>query len=134
MQEIIGQTREGWAKMVHDSKVDLWLALSGDRLVGVQGYWKNDPEADALLLPEHCVSLKIAGTRPEARRRGIARALMQIGLTHSQRQGFFYCETDWRSANLLARHCWPKLEFAPYAYRLVRWLDDRISWACGDHA
>jgi ribosomal protein S18 acetylase RimI-like enzyme len=134
LPENIAKTRDGWAKLTDDPKVDLWLALEGERLVGIQGYWTADPEEDDLLWPEHCVNLGIAGTHPGARRRGIARELMRVGLEHARQQGNLYCETDWRSANLPARRCWQNLGFTPYAYRLVRRLDLRISWANGGNS
>jgi hypothetical protein len=52
-------------------------------------------------------------------------------LAQAARAGFRYCETDWRSANLLASRFWPRQGFRPVAYRLARRIDPRIAWANG---
>jgi len=125
------ETREGWAELVDDPTVVVWLAFVGDQAVGSQGYWPIEAAADALLIPEGCARMSVAGTRESARGRGIATALTRHGLAQARASGYRYCETDWRSTNLLAARFWPRQGFRPLAYRLVRRIDPRIAWANG---
>ena len=48
----------------------------------------------------------MAGTRAGARGKGIGTLLTQYGLAQTRAAGNGYCETDWRSANLLASRFW----------------------------
>ena len=68
---------------------------------------------------------------PEARGQGIGTLLTRHGLAHARAAGYHFCETDWRSTNLLASRFWPHQGFQPIGYRLVRRIDQRIAWADG---
>ena len=124
-------TREGWASLADEADATVWLALQDGQVLGLQGYWPPDPVADNMVIPENSVYMSVAGTRPEARGRGIGTLLTRYGQAQAARAGFHYCETDWRSANLLASRFWPRQGFLPVAYRLVRRIDPRIAWANG---
>ena len=100
-------------------------------VVGVQGYWPPESAGDYLLVPDNCVHMSVAGTRVEARGRGIGTLLTKVGLAQARAAGYRFCETDWRSTNLLASRFWPRRGFRPAAYRLVRRVDERIAWAHG---
>jgi len=123
--------RDGWAELPTDPGVLLWLAFQGRDLVGTQGYWPADPPPDNILFPDHCAHMSVAGTRPSHRGQGITRALTRYGLAQARINGYQYVETDWRSTNLLASQVWPRQGFRPVAYRLVRRIDPRITWARG---
>jgi ribosomal protein S18 acetylase RimI-like enzyme len=107
----------------------VWLALRQGQAVGCQGYFPAEPADDDMLIPEQCTRLTVAGTREWARGRGIGQALTRHGLAHARASGYRYCETDWRSTNLLSSRFWPRQGFRPVAYRLVRRIDPRIAWA-----
>lgn len=131
MPEAVSETEAGWADMVNEAAVTAWLALTAGKVAGVQGYWPPEPAGDYLLVPENCVHMSAAGTRAEARGRGIGTLLTRYGLAQARAAGYRFCEADWRSANLLASRFWPRWGFRPVAYRLVRRVDERIAWADG---
>jgi GNAT superfamily N-acetyltransferase len=131
MPESVAETATGWAELVDEAGVTVWLAWQGGKPLAVQGYWPAESGPDTLNIPEKCVHLSVAGTREAARGRGLATRLTQHGLAQAGAAGYRYCEADWRSTNLLASRFWPKQGFQPVQYRLVRRLDPRITWAKG---
>lgn len=121
----------GWAELVDEPDVTVWLALQAGQVVGCQGYWPAEQGADNLLIPESCMHLSVAGTQEAARGQGIGTLLTRYGFAHARMAGYRFCEADWRSTNLLAARFWPRQGFQPLVYRLVRRLDPRIAWANG---
>lgn len=122
---------DGWAELVDEADVTVWLACQAGQVVGCQGYWPAEQRADNLLIPESCMHLSVAGTRETARGQGIGACLTRYGFAHARAAGYRFCEADWRSTNLLAARFWPRQGFQPVAYRLVRRVDPRIAWADG---
>jgi ribosomal protein S18 acetylase RimI-like enzyme len=131
MPETVSENVEGWGELVDKADVTVWLALAGGRVAGVQGYWPADQADDNLIIPEECAHMSVAGTREGMRGRGIGTLLTNHGLIQARAAGYRFCETDWRSTNLLASRFWPRQGFRPVAYRLVRRIDQRIAWADG---
>jgi GNAT superfamily N-acetyltransferase len=131
LPESVAETRAGWAELAEDATATVWLALDGDDLLGMQGYWPAEESDDNLLIPPRTVELSVAGTRPAARGRGVNTALTAHGLAQARAAGFRVCETDWRSTNLLSSRFWPRRGFVPSVYRLARRVDQRIAWAVG---
>lgn len=129
LPEVVAEQRNGWAELVDDANVTVWLALLDGEPVGCQCYWPAEPGDDDLLTPEGCCELSVAGTRPHLRGRGVGRALTRHGLAHAREAGYRLCLADWRSTNLLAARFWPRQGFRPVAYRLARRVDQRIAWA-----
>jgi hypothetical protein len=86
----------------------MWLAFCEGRVAAMQGYWPAEEAEEDLLVAAGCCELEVAGTCAWARGRGM---------------------TDWRSTNLLSSRFWPRQGFRPAAYRLVRRVDERITWA-----
>ena len=123
--------REGWAELADDPEVVAWVATLDGRPAATQSYYPSELGEDLMLVPEKCVHLAAAATRPWARRRGIMAALTQQGLADIYERGYRWCETDWRSTNLLSSRYWPRKGFKPAIYRLARQIDPRISWANG---
>ncbi len=132
LPESVAETRAGWADLAEEATATVWLALAGDELLGMQGYWPADESDDNLLIPPRTVELSVAGTRPEARGRGVNTALTAHGLAQARAAGFEMCETDWRSTNLLSSRFWPRRGFVSSMYRLARRVDQRIAWADGE--
>ena len=124
--------RAGWLELLDDPAVDVWLAFELGEAIGSQAYYPSEMIGEHLLGNDTTCHLAIAGTRPDARGRGIASALTRSGLEHARRRGFAFCETDWRSTNLLSSRFWPRFGFRPSFYRLARRIDERIAWAKGD--
>ena len=138
LPEYIGPLREGFAEMLADDTVRVWLAEetaapAGDavepRILGYQAYYPASPADDNPMVPERAVLLEVAATRPDARGRGIGRALTQAGLADAAARGHAVCIADWRTTNLEAHRFWPRLGFRPAVYRLTRKVDPRIAWA-----
>lgn len=127
--EAVAEQRSGWAELVDDANVTVWLAFLDGEPVGCQCYWPAETADDDLLTPEACCELSVAGTRPRVRGRGIGTALTRHGLRQAREAGYRFSLADWRSTNLLAARFWPRQGFRPIAYRLVRRVDPRIAWA-----
>jgi hypothetical protein len=123
--------RQGWAELAEDPTVAAWLATLDGQPAAAQSYYPSELGEDLLFVPENCAHLAAAGTRPWARKRGLMQALTRTGLADSYSKGFRWCETDWRSTNLLSSRYWPKHGFQPACYRLARRIDSRITWANG---
>ena len=131
LPETVSETREGWAGLVDEENVTVWLGMREDETVGVQAYWPAPASDEDLHIPDQCVHLSVAGTRKAYRNQGINTLLTNHGLRQARLQGYHHCETDWRSTNLLSSRFWPRRGFQPVAYRLARRIDKRISWAQG---
>ena len=129
LPETLPEMRQGYGELVDDPSATVWLALENESPLGLHAYWPDETSADDTLTPEHATTLHVAATVPEARGRGIGRALAQRGLRAAREAGFRYCLADWRSTNLLASRFWPRQGFEPLAYRLVRQVDSRVAWA-----
>lgn len=129
LPELVAEQRTGWAELVDDANVAVWLAFLDGEPVGCQCYWPAETSDDDLLTPDGCCELSVAGTRPHVRGRGIGTALTRHNLAHARAAGYSTCITDWRSTNLPAARFWPRQGFRPIAYRLVRRVDARIAWA-----
>jgi ribosomal protein S18 acetylase RimI-like enzyme len=126
-----GAQREGWAELAEDPQVVAWLATLDGKPAATQSYYPSEQGEDMLFVPEQTAHLAVAGTRPWARRHGLMRALTQNGLADIYAKGFHWCETDWRSTNLLSSRYWPRQGFKSALYRLTRRIDPRITWANG---
>jgi len=136
MPEAVDENREIWASQVDEPDMTIWLALeTNGRVVGIQGFWPAETALNAsednLFIPERCAHMGMAGTREDKRGQGISTLLTYHVLTQARESGYRFCNTDWRSTNLLASRFWPHRGYQPVAYRLVRRIDQRISWANG---
>jgi GNAT superfamily N-acetyltransferase len=131
MPDEVAGREAAWAELATDDEVTAWLAMRGEEPLAVQMYWPSEADADNVMVPDNCVYLSVAGTLPEARGLGLGTWLSEHVLSEAHAAGFRYCETDWRSTNLLSSRFWPKRGYRPVFYRLVRGVDPRISWATG---
>jgi len=143
LPEYLFPMREGFAEMLADDTVRVWLAETiapeaartpgahASRVLAYQAYYPAAPADDNPMVPERALLLEVAATRPEARRRGIGRALTRAGLDDAAAAGYDVCIADWRTTNLEAQRFWPRLGFRPAVYRLTRKVDPRIAWATG---
>jgi GNAT superfamily N-acetyltransferase len=115
LPETVAETEEGWAGLVNEAETAIWLALQAGQVVSMQGYWPAEQAADNPLVPANCIELSVAGTRAEARGQGIGLLLTRYGLAQARAAGYDFCETDWRSTNLLSSRFWPRRGFRPTA-------------------
>ncbi len=136
LPENVAPIREGFAEMLADEAARVWIAEADGqaetgRLLGYQLYYPAPPADDNLMvsLTERTTLIEVAATRPDARGRGIGRALSAAGMADAAAAGFHLCIADWRTTNVEAARFWPRLGFRPAAYRLVRKIDPRIAWA-----
>jgi GNAT superfamily N-acetyltransferase len=131
LPESVEGNRVDWASLAEEADVTAWLAFRDGELLGSQGYWPADPVPDDLLRPQNGAYMSAAATRPSARQQGVGTLLSQTVLADAYARGFPVCETNWRSTNLLAARFWPRRGYQPMVYRLVRRIDQRITWANG---
>ena len=133
MPETVEEFVKGWADLAEEANATVWLALQNGQIVGSYAYdWSAEAADDNLHIPEKCAHMSVVGTREEARRNGIGTLLTHHGLVQARAMGYQFCETDWRSTNLLSSRFWPRRGFRPVVYRLVRRIDQRIAWAKGE--
>src|SRR5947207_5689691 len=109
------ESREGWAELVDDATVAAYLAFYEGKAVACQAYFPAPPADDDLLIPDHCARFTVAATRQVVRGKGVQTALMQHALGWLKENSYQYCETDWRSTNLLASRTWRRHGYKPVA-------------------
>lgn len=73
-----------------------------------------------LLRPPNAGFLGYAALLPEARGRGLGRALGEATMAWAAEQGYSTIAVDWRAVNLLASRAWPGLGFRPSFVRVHR--------------
>ncbi|MEO8511020.1 MAG: GNAT family N-acetyltransferase [Chloroflexota bacterium] len=118
--------RAGWTDELAHPEGPLLVALEGERALAIAGFYEasNGPMA-----PDGAWELGVAMTLPEARGRGIMRALISAGLAEVAERGAVHCITDWRTASLAAARSWTALGWERTHHRLHRHVDERIAWA-----
>ena len=115
----IEQLREDWTDTWDDPELYRhFVAERGGRIVG-HALLYDRPTGD-LRVPSHNIDLAHAVTVPEARRTGVALALIGHVLSWAHEHGYRSMTTDWRSVNLLSSRYWPARGFRPQFFRLYR--------------
>ena len=97
-------------------------------MLALASFYAADPGP---MVPHAAWELSVAMARPEARRRGLARALLATGFAAARDAGATHCIADWRTAALPTHRAWTALGFQPTHYRLHRHVDERIARAGG---
>ena len=120
--------RDSWAEELEEPNAHHWLAEDGDRVLAMATFHAADPGP---MVPDAAWELSVAMTRPEARGRGLMRALVAAGFAEAHEAGATHCITDWRTASLPTHRTWTALGFRPTHHRLHRHVDERIAWADG---
>jgi GNAT superfamily N-acetyltransferase len=123
---------EGYAELVTDPEVRLWLAFDGDEALGMIGFWDEPESPENMLVGPNYFTFSIAATKDAARGRGIGTALCWTGLKHYRDEGYIYCYNNWISPNLSASRMWPRFGFNEASYRLARTINPMISWTRGN--
>jgi GNAT superfamily N-acetyltransferase len=75
---------------------------------------------EGLRIPEDSIDLAAASTEPDARGRGIGRALTAHAMAWAHARGYRAMTTDWRMTNLFASRFWPRRGFRPTFLRMYR--------------
>ncbi len=73
-----------------------------------------------LIRPDNAGYFALAAVLPEARGRGVGRAVAEAALAWAAKQGFDVVATDWRQTNLLSSRAWPALGYQDTFWRLHR--------------
>jgi GNAT superfamily N-acetyltransferase len=111
---------------LREPRAHYWLAEEDGVALGVVAFEDVDP---ALMVPDRATAMEVGMTRPDARRRGIMRALLEAGWADARERGIRWVVTDWRTASLPTHRSWTALGHRPLYYRLHRHIDERIAWA-----
>jgi ribosomal protein S18 acetylase RimI-like enzyme len=120
--------RRDYAEHIADGEARYWLAEEQGRVLGLVAFEVAEPGP---MVPEAATEMVVAMTRPSARQRGVARALIETGWADALARGQRWAVTDWRTASLPTHRSWTALGYRPTHYRLHRHIDDRIAWADG---
>jgi GNAT superfamily N-acetyltransferase len=129
MPEEVESYREAWREELAEEGAHHWLAEQDGRALAMASFYAAEP---APMVPERAWELAVAMTLPEARGRGLMRALVAAGFAEARDAGAGHCITDWRTASLPTHRSWTALGFSPTHYRLHRHIDERIAWADQD--
>jgi len=125
LPEVLATYRAEYEGDLKDPAAHYWLAEENGVAVGLQGYYQAEP---GLMVPDGAWELADAKTAPEARGRGVARALVAAAFSEFRRAGASHCVTDWRTASLASHRSWMAIGFRPTHFRLHRHIDERIAW------
>ena len=115
-----------YADDLADPESHYWVALDAGRPLGLAAFAEMQP---GIMVPDGAWELGTAMTAPEARGRGVQRALLAAGAAETREIGATHLVTDWRTANLLSSRSWTRLGFRPTHYRMHRAIDQRVAWA-----
>lgn len=128
LPERFADFRRDYAEELANPLSHYWVAVQDGRAIGLAGF---DPPDLSVMVPDGALYLSDAKTDPEARGRGVARALLAAAFAEARAAGARDCITDWRTASLPAHRTWTALGFKPTDFRLHRHIDERIAWAGG---
>ena len=126
LPEVLATYRAEYETDLKDPAAHYWVAEENGVAVGLQGLYEAEP---GLMVPDGAWELADAKTAPEARGRGVARALLAAAFAEARLAGATHCVTDWRTASLASHRSWMAIGFRPTHFRLHRHIDERISWA-----
>ena len=118
--------KDGTLELLREQATAYWIAEADGEVVA---YLCMRPvgEAASTVKPRGSVELALAATHPRARGSGVGVALFEHALAWARDQGYAVCVTDWKMANPSSSTFWPKRGFRPFAYRLRRVIDPRLS-------
>lgn len=122
----IATYRDSWLEELSEPAAHHWLAEEDGQPLAIATFYVAEPGP---MVPDGAWELAVAMTAPEARGRGLMRALVAAGFAEAREAGATHCITDWRTASLSTHRTWTSLGFVPTHYRLHRHIDERIAWA-----
>jgi len=129
--EIFEGLKEGYSELPADDEAITYLTEKDGKAVGFQVYYRTGI-GSALTGPANCVELSASAVHPDMRGAGIGKAMTDYCFRELMELGYEHCYLDWHSPNILASQFWPNLGFKPFMARMVRKVDERISWANGE--
>ncbi len=130
LPENVAHIRDGYGELTEDEDSIVLLAYNDSKLLGFQ--CANTEENDSkMMIPEKSLEISIGGIIEESRGTGVGSILTKLMFNRAIEQGFKNAIADWRIANLSSSNFWPKEGFQPVAYRMFRYIDERVYWADG---
>jgi GNAT superfamily N-acetyltransferase len=118
--------RDSMAEELAEEGARHFVAEQDGRGLAMASFYDAEPGP---MVPEGAWEMAIAMTLPEARGRGLIRAILAAAFAEARQAGATHCETDWRTASLPTHRSWTALGFRPTHYRMHRHIDERIAWA-----
>jgi GNAT superfamily N-acetyltransferase len=112
-EELLDEWRETWDV----DEFRHFVAEDGGRVVGHSVLYTG---REGIRIPESSIDLAAASTEPDARGKGVGRALTAHALAWAKVNGYESMTTDWRMMNLLASRFWPARGFRPTFLRMYR--------------
>jgi ribosomal protein S18 acetylase RimI-like enzyme len=112
-EELLDEWRETW----DEDEFEHFVAEADGRVVGHSVLYTG---RDGIRIPEGSIDLAAASTEPEARGKGVGRALTAHALAWAKENDYESMTTDWRMTNLLASRFWPARGFRPTFLRMYR--------------
>lgn len=106
-----------WLETFDEQAETLFVAERDGELLGSTLYGRPP---HAIGVPGDAVRLEFAAVLPQARGRGVGRALADASFAWARAAGYGTIVTDWRAPNLLASRFWPARGFRPVFHRMHR--------------
>ena len=107
------------------------LALLGGRAAGM--FIARPPRTMLMGRFDRTLAVLEVYTRPDARRRGVAAAMLAEATAWAGQRGFEHLALDYMTANPLSSRFWRVQGFEPVATILQRRIDPRVAWADGSN-
>ncbi|MCA1824718.1 MAG: N-acetyltransferase family protein [Mycobacteriales bacterium] len=92
------------------------------------GFATWEPMPPRIGVPNGAVAMSHVAVRPEARGRGVGRALDAAARAWARESGYTVTWADWRLTNLTTEPYWRHRGWRPYAVRLTRQLPAATTW------
>lgn len=118
----LAEALQEWEEGIDDPDLATFVAELDGRVVGsaIACPVEKSGMHGGLARPHDAGFLGFAAVTPEARGRGLGRALGEAAVAWSAEAGYRTVVTDWRMTNLLSSRTWPQLGFRPSFLRLHR--------------
>lgn len=104
----------------------VWLAYSCDEPVAFMRLGPADTDVCTIIVDEKTTSIYAAFTREQARRGGIATALLAHALDFARACGYQRCAVPFEPMNPLGSQFWLRY-FEPVCFSVLRIVDDRLT-------
>jgi GNAT superfamily N-acetyltransferase len=108
-----------------DPRMAYWLAWRNGRPIAYLRQGPASQDACDIIVDEGTTSIIGAYTEPDARRAGVASALLDRALAWGREQGYTRCAVDFETMNVPGARFWLRY-FQPITVALCRMIDDRV--------